>query len=160
MHGHSSYNVIVLVSDKGFAAMFRPLYKKNPQKMETIHKKFAEELQKTIQVKNTNILQFQVSDWTWLFVSAFIKEDISRLTEEGMLEFKLDELDKLEDATKNDLNPAWSVNRIKPQFVLHNTSTFYYLLYYGLLPHYLSQNIHICQVLLFSFLDFWIWFLN
>lgn len=51
------YN-IVLISDKGFASMFRPLYKKNPQKMESIHKKFAEELQKTIQVKNTNILQF------------------------------------------------------------------------------------------------------
>ncbi|KAF6726765.1 Polyamine-modulated factor 1 [Oryzias melastigma] len=82
---------VEIASDKGFAAMFRPLYKKNPQKMETIHKKFAEELQKTIQ------------------------EDISRLTEEGMLEFKLDELDKLEDAAKNDLNPAWRPSGIPEQ---------------------------------------------
>ncbi|XP_004073286.1 polyamine-modulated factor 1 [Oryzias latipes] len=82
---------VEIASDKGFASMFRPLYKKNPQKMESIHKKFAEELQKTIQ------------------------EDISRLTEEGMLEFKLNELDKLEDAAKNDPNPAWRPSGIPEQ---------------------------------------------
>ncbi|KAM4555021.1 polyamine-modulated factor 1 [Odontesthes bonariensis] len=70
-------------SFKGFASMFRPLYKKNPQRMESIHKQFTEELQRTIQ------------------------EDISRLIEEGMLEFKLNELDKLEIAAKNNPNPAW-----------------------------------------------------
>ncbi|RVE67287.1 hypothetical protein OJAV_G00101540 [Oryzias javanicus] len=82
---------VEIASDKGFASMFRPLYKKNPQKMESIHKKFVEELQKTIQ------------------------EDISRLTEEGMLEFKLDELDKLEDGARNDLNPAWRPSGIPEQ---------------------------------------------
>uniref|UniRef100_A0A3P9MFK3 Si:dkey-6i22.5 n=1 Tax=Oryzias latipes TaxID=8090 RepID=A0A3P9MFK3_ORYLA len=82
---------VEIASDKGFASIFRPLYKKNPQKMESIHKKFAEELQKTIQ------------------------EDIRRLTEEGMLEFKLNELDKLEDAAKNDPNPAWRPSGIPEQ---------------------------------------------
>ena len=40
-------------------------------------------------------------------VSLLIKEDISRLIEEGMLEFKLNELDKLESAAKNNPDPAW-----------------------------------------------------
>ncbi|XP_061581482.1 polyamine-modulated factor 1 [Cololabis saira] len=70
-------------SFKGFANMFRPLYKKNPQRMESIHKQFTEELERTIQ------------------------EDIARLIDEGMLEFKLNELDKLEGAAKNNQDPAW-----------------------------------------------------
>ncbi|CAG5990628.1 unnamed protein product, partial [Menidia menidia] len=70
-------------SFKGFSGMFHPLYKKNPQKMESIHKQFTEELQKSIQ------------------------DDISRLIEEGMLEFKLNELDKMESAAKSNPDPAW-----------------------------------------------------
>ncbi|XP_017283744.1 polyamine-modulated factor 1 [Kryptolebias marmoratus] len=68
---------------KGFSSTFRPLYKKNPQLMESIHKQFAEELRKTIQ------------------------EDITKLIEEGMLECKLNEMDKLENAAKDDPEPAW-----------------------------------------------------
>nr|XP_015801630.2 polyamine-modulated factor 1 [Nothobranchius furzeri] len=70
-------------SFKGFASMFHPLYKKNPQMMESIHKQFTEELQKTIQ------------------------EDITRLMEEGMLEYKLNELDKLENAAKDSPESVW-----------------------------------------------------
>lgn len=42
-------------------------------------------------------------------VSVYVKEDISRLIEEGRLELKLNELDKLEKAAKNSTDPAWSV---------------------------------------------------
>ncbi|KAI4819365.1 hypothetical protein KUCAC02_004616 [Chaenocephalus aceratus] len=66
-----------------FASTFRPLYKKNPQKMKSIHKQFIEELRKNIQ------------------------GDISRLIEEGRLEFKMNELDELESAAQNNTAPAW-----------------------------------------------------
>lgn len=46
-------------------------------------------------------------------VSLYVKEDISRLIEEGQLELKLNELDKLEKAAKKNPDPAWSVNSIK-----------------------------------------------
>ncbi|KAE8285900.1 hypothetical protein D5F01_LYC15569 [Larimichthys crocea] len=72
---HASFN--------RFASTFRPLYKKNPQRMENIHKQFIEELRRTVQ------------------------DDISRLIEEGRLDFKLNELDKLERAAKNNPNNAW-----------------------------------------------------
>ncbi|XP_058506047.1 polyamine-modulated factor 1 [Solea solea] len=72
---HASFN--------RFASTFRPLYKKNPQRMEIIHKQFIEELRRAIQ------------------------DDISRLIEEGHLEVKLKELDKLERAAKNNTDPAW-----------------------------------------------------
>lgn len=51
--------------------------------------------------------------FTWMLVSVYVKEDISRLIEEGRLEFKLNELDKLERAVKNSPDAAWSVNSIK-----------------------------------------------
>ncbi|XP_070819146.1 polyamine-modulated factor 1 [Chaetodon trifascialis] len=75
--------VIEHASFNRFASTFRPLYKKNPQRMESIHKQFIEELRRTIQ------------------------EDIGRLIEEGQLELKLNELDKLESAAKNSPSPAW-----------------------------------------------------
>ncbi|KAM9356690.1 polyamine-modulated factor 1 [Symphorus nematophorus] len=74
-----------------FASTFRPLYKKNPQRMERIHKQFIEELRRTIQ------------------------DDISRLIEEGRLDFKLNELDKLEQAAKNNQNPAWRPSGVPEQ---------------------------------------------
>ncbi|CAJ1058430.1 polyamine-modulated factor 1 [Xyrichtys novacula] len=79
------------VSFNRFASMFRPLYKKNPQMMENIHKQFIEELQ------------------------GAIKEDINRLIEEGRLEFKLNELDKLERAAKDNPEPAWRPSGIPEQ---------------------------------------------
>ncbi|GLD74367.1 polyamine-modulated factor 1-like protein [Lates japonicus] len=81
----------VNLSFNRFASTFRPLYKKNPQRMESIHKQFIEELRKSIQ------------------------EDISRLTEEGHLEFKLNELDKLERAAKNKPAPAWRPSGVPEQ---------------------------------------------
>nr|XP_020501518.1 polyamine-modulated factor 1-like [Labrus bergylta] len=80
---HASFN--------RFASTFRPLYKKNPQRMESIHKQFIEELQ------------------------GAIKDDINRLIEEGQLEFKLNELDKLEKTTKNNPNPVWRPSGIPEQ---------------------------------------------
>ncbi|XP_022616063.1 polyamine-modulated factor 1-like [Seriola dumerili] len=79
------------VSFNRFASTFRPLYKKNPQRMESIHKQFIEELRRTIQ------------------------EDISRLIEEGRLEVKLNELDKLERAAKNNPDPAWRPSGVPEQ---------------------------------------------
>ncbi|KAM6999648.1 polyamine-modulated factor 1 [Tautogolabrus adspersus] len=72
---HASFN--------RFASTFRPLYQKNPQRMESIHKQFIEELR------------------------GAIKDDINRLIEEGQLEFKLNELDKLEKTAKNNPDPVW-----------------------------------------------------
>ncbi|XP_070769789.1 polyamine-modulated factor 1 [Enoplosus armatus] len=80
---HASFN--------RFASAFRPLYKKNPQRMESIHKQFIEELRRTVQ------------------------EDISRLIEEGRLEFKLNELDKLESAAKNNPDAAWRPSGVPEQ---------------------------------------------
>ncbi|XP_076015603.1 polyamine-modulated factor 1 [Genypterus blacodes] len=79
------------VSFNRFASTFRPLYKQNPQMMESIHKQFIEELQNSI------------------------KEDISRLIEEGRLECKLNELDKLESAAKNNPEPAWRPSGVPEQ---------------------------------------------
>ncbi|TWW55620.1 Polyamine-modulated factor 1, partial [Takifugu flavidus] len=42
---------IELASFHRFSSVFRPLYKKNPQKMENIHKQFIEELKKAIQLE-------------------------------------------------------------------------------------------------------------
>ncbi|KAG7230361.1 hypothetical protein INR49_024466 [Caranx melampygus] len=80
-----------LPSFNRFATTFRPLYKKNPQRMEGIHKQFTEELRRTIQ------------------------EDITRLIEEGRLEVKLNELDKLERAAKNNPEPAWRPSGVPEQ---------------------------------------------
>uniref|UniRef100_A0A7N9AUY2 Si:dkey-6i22.5 n=1 Tax=Mastacembelus armatus TaxID=205130 RepID=A0A7N9AUY2_9TELE len=74
-----------------FASIFRPLYKKNPQRMESIYKQFKDELQKAIQ------------------------EDINRLIEEGQLERKFNELDKLERAAKNNPDPAWRPSGVPEQ---------------------------------------------
>ncbi|XP_036933231.1 polyamine-modulated factor 1 [Acanthopagrus latus] len=74
-----------------FSSTFLPLYKQNPQRMESIHKQFIEELRKTI------------------------KEDISGLIKDGGLDVKLDELDKLECAAKNNPKPAWRPSGIPEQ---------------------------------------------
>ncbi|KAM9849858.1 polyamine-modulated factor 1 [Aulostomus maculatus] len=88
-------------SFKRFANTFHPLYKKNPQRMESIHKQFIEELRRTIQ------------------------EDISRLIEEGRLESKLNELDKLESAAKNNPDPAWRPSGIPEQDICSFLKPYY-----------------------------------
>uniref|UniRef100_A0A146NPS0 Polyamine-modulated factor 1 n=1 Tax=Fundulus heteroclitus TaxID=8078 RepID=A0A146NPS0_FUNHE len=70
-------------SFKVFASMFRPLYKNDVERMEEIHHQFTEMLKKSIQ------------------------EDIVKLMEEGRLESKFNELDKLEDEVKDSPEPAW-----------------------------------------------------
>ncbi|AWP12057.1 putative polyamine-modulated factor 1-like [Scophthalmus maximus] len=94
---HASFN--------RFSSVFRPLYKKNPQRMENIHKQFIEELQRAIQ------------------------DDISRLIEEGRLEVKLNELDKLERAAKNNPEPAWRPSGVPEQ----DFCSF-------LMPYYIKQE--------------------
>lgn len=118
-----------------FSSMFRPLYKRNPQKMENIHKQFVEELRKAIQVcgmqptvyinaTNPNKLHCCIdfiiyyssacSNWpVYITVYVCLKDDIHKLVEEAQLEFKLNELDKLERAARNTPNPTWSVSSIK-----------------------------------------------
>lgn len=88
-----------------FAHTFRPLYKKNPQRMENIHKQFIEEMRKAIQ------------------------DDISKLIQEGQLDFKLNELDKLEQAAKKNPNPAWRPSGVPEQ----DFSSF-------LMPYYQKQE--------------------
>ncbi|TNN77664.1 Polyamine-modulated factor 1 [Liparis tanakae] len=101
---HASFN--------RFASKFRPLYKKNPQKMESIHKQFIEELQKAI------------------------REDISRLIEEGRLEFKLNELDQLENAAKNNTDPAW-----RPSGVPEQDFCSFLMPYYQKQENYMRQEL-------------------
>ncbi|KAM8910143.1 polyamine-modulated factor 1 [Spinachia spinachia] len=101
---HASFN--------RFASTFRPLYKKNPQRMESIHKQFIEELQRTIQ------------------------EDLSRLIEEGRLDFKLNELDQLETAAKNNAEPAW-----RPSGVPEQDFCSFLMPYYKKQEHYMQKEL-------------------
>ncbi|KAM3612519.1 uncharacterized protein V6R79_009574 [Siganus canaliculatus] len=101
-----------LASFNRFASTFRPLYKKNPQMMESIHKQFIEDLRRTIQ------------------------EDINRLIEEGRLDFKLNELDKLEQAAKSKPNPAWRPSGVPEQ----DFCSF-------LMPYYQKQEAYMRQEL-------------
>ncbi|XP_054452920.1 polyamine-modulated factor 1 [Anoplopoma fimbria] len=101
---HASFN--------RFASTFRPLYKKNPQRMERIHKQFIEELQRTIQ------------------------EDITRLIEEGHLELKLNELDQLESAAKKNPDPAW-----RPSGVPEQDFCSFLMPYYQKQENYMRQEL-------------------
>ncbi|XP_034400020.1 polyamine-modulated factor 1 [Cyclopterus lumpus] len=105
---HASFN--------RFASTFRPLYKKNPQKMESIHKQFIEELQRAI------------------------REDISRLIEEGSLEFKLNELDQLENAAKKNADPAW-----RPSGVPEQDFCSFLMPYYQKQEKYMRQELNKIQ---------------
>lgn len=70
---------------------------------------------------NTHCMPYSLIYYWSLFKLVYIKvcvfllmkEDINRLIEEGQLELKLNELDKLERATKDSPDPAWSVNRFE-----------------------------------------------
>lgn len=84
-------NFVGNVSFNKFTSTFRPLYEKNPQRMETIYKQFIGELKKAIE------------------------NDINKLIDEGCLETKLNELDKLENATKKETDPAWRPSGVPEQ---------------------------------------------
>ncbi|KAL7396052.1 hypothetical protein ABVT39_027859 [Epinephelus coioides] len=104
--------LIETASFNRFVSTYGPLYKKNPEKIVSIHKQFIEELQRTIQ------------------------EDISRLIEEGRLELKLNELDKLERAAKNSADPAWRPSGVPEQ----DFCSF-------LMPYYQKQEAYMRQEL-------------
>ncbi|MBN3299997.1 PMF1 factor, partial [Amia calva] len=72
-----------ICSFQRFAKTFHPFYKQKPQVTESIHKQF--------------VSQLQVS----------IKEDIAQIMEEGNLQAKLQELDRLEAASQDSAEPAW-----------------------------------------------------
>ncbi|XP_029917422.1 polyamine-modulated factor 1 [Myripristis murdjan] len=96
------------VSFQSFAKTFQPLSKKKPQVMESIHKQFIEDLQRIIQ------------------------EDINRLIEEGQLQCKLDELDKLQLAAKDNLEPSWRPSGVPEQ----DLSSF-------VMPYYQKQEAYL-----------------
>ncbi|XP_034036927.1 polyamine-modulated factor 1 [Thalassophryne amazonica] len=102
--GYASFN--------RFASTFRPLYNKNPQRMESIHKQFIEVLRNTIQ------------------------EDISRLIEEARLKDKLNELDKLDSAATNNPDPAW-----RPSGVPEEDFCSFFLPYYQKQEAYLRREL-------------------
>ncbi|KAK6298953.1 hypothetical protein J4Q44_G00304630 [Coregonus suidteri] len=91
-----------------FAHTFHPFYKKNPQVTENIHKQFIEDLQRTIQ------------------------DDINKLIEEGELQCKLDELNKLEEAAKNSQDTAWRPSGVPEQ----DLCSF-------VMPYYLKQEAYL-----------------
>ncbi|KAL0974198.1 hypothetical protein UPYG_G00217000 [Umbra pygmaea] len=98
------------ISDAGFqrfAHTFHPFYKKNPEMTEDIHKQFIEHLQRNIQV------------------------EINDLIEEGALECKLDELDKL-DAAEKSQDPAWRPSGVPDQ----DLCSF-------VMPYYLKQQVYL-----------------
>lgn len=89
------------VSFTKFTSTFRPLHERNPQRMETIYEMFIGELRKTIQ------------------------NDINTLIEEGCLETKLNELDKLENSSKKESDPAWRPSGIPEQDLCSFLKPFY-----------------------------------
>ncbi|XP_022539231.1 polyamine-modulated factor 1 [Astyanax mexicanus] len=85
-----------LVADAGFSRFchsFHPLCKQNPQMAEVIHKQFISDLQKSIQ------------------------DEISNMIEEGNLEVKLENLDKLEELAKGTPEPTWRPSGVPEQDV-------------------------------------------
>ncbi|XP_066577544.1 polyamine-modulated factor 1 [Amia ocellicauda] len=79
----SLQRLIADASFQRFAKTFHPFYKQKPQVTESIHKQF--------------VSQLQIS----------IKEDIAQIMEEGNLQAKLQELDRLEAASQDSAEPAW-----------------------------------------------------
>ncbi|KAL4624816.1 polyamine-modulated factor 1-like [Arapaima gigas] len=102
----SLQRLIADVSFHRFAKTFHPFYKQKPQLTESIHKQFVTELQTAIQ------------------------EDINQIMEEGNLQYKLVELDRLEAATaKDNTDPAWRPSGVPEQ----DLCSF-------LMPYYMQQR--------------------
>jgi len=94
-----------------FAQSFQP-FNKDKQLMEKIHKQFTEQLQCTIQ------------------------GEIDSLVEEGDFNYKLNELDKLEQAAKDNKESAWRPSGVPDQ----DLSCF-------VLPYYKKQNNYLLREL-------------
>ncbi|XP_053487720.1 polyamine-modulated factor 1 [Ictalurus furcatus] len=89
----SLQRLIADASFNRFAHSFHPLCKQNPQMAEVIHKQFISDLQKAIQ------------------------EDINKVIEEGDLQVKLEELDRLEEQAKDTPGPTWRPSGVPEQDV-------------------------------------------
>ncbi|KAJ8377908.1 hypothetical protein AAFF_G00250590 [Aldrovandia affinis] len=101
----SLQRVIADASFHRFAKTFHPFYKLKPQLTKDIHKKFVSELQTSIQ------------------------DDITQIMEEGNLQCKLEELDRLEEESKDSKDPAWRPSGVPEQ----DLGSF-------VMPYYLQQR--------------------
>ncbi|NP_001290725.1 polyamine-modulated factor 1 [Esox lucius] len=96
-------SLLKFMSDARFhraSQIFHPLYKKNPQETEKIHKQFIEHLQRSIQ------------------------DDITKLIEEGDLQCKLDKLDQL-GAASNSQDAAWRPSGVPEQDLCSFVMSYY-----------------------------------
>ncbi|KAG9334687.1 hypothetical protein JZ751_007222 [Albula glossodonta] len=101
----SLQKVIADSSFHRFAKTFHPFYKQKPQLTEVIHKQFVSELERSIQ------------------------DDITQIMDEGNLQCKLEELDRLEEAAKESTEPAWRPSGVPEQ----DLCSF-------VMPYYLQQR--------------------
>ncbi|KAJ8335284.1 hypothetical protein SKAU_G00409230 [Synaphobranchus kaupii] len=101
----SLQRVIADASFHRFAKTFHPFYKQKPQLTEGIHKQFVSELQTSIQ------------------------DDITQIMEEGNLQCKLEELDRLTEESRDGTDPAWRPSGVPEQ----DLCSF-------VMPYYLQQR--------------------
>ncbi|KAG5842715.1 polyamine-modulated factor 1 [Anguilla anguilla] len=101
----SLQRVIADASFHRFAKTFHPFYKQKPQLTEGIHKQFVSELRTSIQ------------------------DDITQIMEEGHLQFKLEELDRLDEECRDCTEPAWRPSGVPEQ----DLCSF-------VMPYYLQQR--------------------
>ncbi|XP_052006101.1 polyamine-modulated factor 1-like [Xyrauchen texanus] len=84
-----------------FSHYFQPLSAQNPQLTEAMHKQFVSQLQ------------------------ILVQKEIASVIEEGDLQVKLEELDKLEELVKDASEPAWRPTGIPEQDVCSDLVTNY-----------------------------------
>ncbi|XP_061112211.1 polyamine-modulated factor 1 [Conger conger] len=101
----SLQRVIADASFHRFAKTFHPFYKQKPQLTEDIHRQFVSELQTAVQ------------------------DDIRQIMEEGNLQSKLEELDRLEEESRDSTEPAWRPSGVPEQ----DLCSF-------VMPYYLKQR--------------------
>ncbi|KAK7138292.1 hypothetical protein R3I94_013804 [Phoxinus phoxinus] len=84
-----------------FSHYFQPLSKQNPQLTEAMHKQFISQLQTLVQ------------------------KEIATVIEEGDLQVKLEELDKLEELAKDTSRSAWRPSGVPEQDVCSGLVSYY-----------------------------------
>ncbi|XP_067314054.1 polyamine-modulated factor 1 [Pseudorasbora parva] len=84
-----------------FSHYFQPLSKQNPQLTEAMHKQFISQLQTLVQ------------------------KEITTVIEEGDLQVKLEELDKLEELAKDTSQAAWRPSGVPEQDVCSDLVSYY-----------------------------------
>ncbi|KAJ8273724.1 hypothetical protein GJAV_G00104800 [Gymnothorax javanicus] len=93
--------VIADASFHRFAKSFHPFYKRDHQLTEGIHRQFISDLQTTIQ------------------------DDITQLMEEGDLQRKLEELDRLEQESKGNPEPVWRPSGVPEEDLVSFVMPYY-----------------------------------